>query len=89
MARIPIVFKAPDPPPGLELSLVPNIKGHEAAAKWVADTLGIPITPRYIAHQTNARALSCAVIAGSRYYSTRALWDFVMSKTRPTTGATP
>jgi hypothetical protein len=70
------------------LSPVPNIKGATGAARWVDDVLGIPVTARYITHQTNARALSCAVIAGARYYSTRALYDFIMSKTRPTTGVT-
>lgn len=88
MARTPIVFKAPDPPPGLDLSPVPNIKGAVNAAAWINDTLGIPVTPRYVAHQTNVDALECALIMGARWYSTRGLYTFIMSKTRPTTGAT-
>jgi hypothetical protein len=87
MARQPMSFTEVTPMADLDLSPVPNIKGADGAAAWITEALGIPVTPRYIASQTNARALGYALIAGARYYSTRALYEFIMSKTK-TTGAT-
>jgi hypothetical protein len=54
MARTQIVTKTPEPPPGLELSPVPNLEGVERAAAWIHDKT---ITGRIRYHKTDEQAL--------------------------------
>ena len=80
MSRTPMTFDIPDPPEWLELSTVPD-KTVEQAAEWIT-ALGPKVTVRYIRAQTDKCELRCQVIAGVRYYSTRNLWDFLMTRKR-------
>lgn len=82
MARMPVIPQMPEPPPGLELSPVPNLEGIDAAAQWMRDRLGIPATARWIHDKTNAGQIRYALLMGRRFYSTRALYDFVMTQTK-------
>ncbi|MGV9800183.1 hypothetical protein ACWDTP_19265 [Mycobacterium sp. NPDC003449] len=74
------IYTAPDPPPGLHLSPVPNIRKADAAAQWITDTLGIPVSARYIRVKTNERQIRYHLIQGVRHYSSQALYDFVMQQ---------
>lgn len=69
----------PPPPPGVELSPIPNIRKAEAAAEWITETLGIPVTERYIRVKTNEKQISYSIIQGVRHYSSQALYEFIMS----------
>lgn len=71
----------PEPPDGVSLSPVPNLNVHQAV-NWYRAELGVSVTPRYLKEYTSNGALACAIIAGRRMYSTRALYDFIV--TRPT-----
>ncbi|WP_131822131.1 hypothetical protein [Mycobacteroides saopaulense] len=68
----------PAPPPGLELSPVPNIKGNFAAARWVRENLNIPMTDRFVRVQTNEGRVRYSLIMGARYYSRRDLYEWIM-----------
>lgn len=74
-----------NPPDRLKLSLVPNIKQPAEAARWIADNLGIDVTERYIVDKTKQGKVAYSIIGGKRHYSSRALYDFIMScnKTAP------
>lgn len=85
MARTQVTVRVPEPPPGLELSPVPDMKGAERAAEWINEALRIPVTVRYVKDQTDAGRISHALISGCRFYSTQGLYEFIMSKTRPAT----
>ena len=83
MTQTQMTFKAPEPPPGLELSPVPDLKGAERAAEWINEALRIPVTPRYVKDQTDAGRITYAIISGCRFYSTQGLYEFIMARTRP------
>ncbi len=82
MARMPVIPQVPEPPPGLELSPVPNLEGTEAAARWIRERLGIPATARWIHDKTITGRIPYALLMGRRFYSTRALYHFVMTQTK-------
>lgn len=73
------IYAVPAPPPDVALSPVPNIRKADAAARWITETLGIPVTERYIRAKTNERRIRCHIIQGVRHYSTHDLYSFVMS----------
>ena len=79
MSRVIIPPRIPDPPPGVELSPVPNIRGASGAAGWVAEHLGISLTERYVREKTNQGLIRYSIISGVRHYSSQALYDFIMS----------
>lgn len=70
----------PAPPPGIELSPIPNVRKADAAADWITNTLGIPVTEQYVRDKTNQKRISYFLIRGVRHYSTQALYDFIMSQ---------
>lgn len=70
----------PNPPPGLELSPVPNIRMAASAAEWIRANLGIAVTDRYIKVQTEAKQIPYFLIHGVRHYSSQDLYDFIMTR---------
>ena len=79
MSRVVVEATVPDPPAGLELSPIPNIRMAAGAAQWITDTLGIPVTERYVRVKSNEKLIAYSLIAGVRHYSSQSLWNFVMS----------
>lgn len=79
MSRVVIESRIPDPPEGLELSSIPNIRKASGAAEWITEHLGIPVTERYIRVKTNERQIRYSLISGVRHYSSQNLWEFIMS----------
>lgn len=77
MSRVPTPI--PEPPPSLSLSPVPNMR-LDAAAHWLRESLGINVTERYLRRQTDSGDLRCALIAGTRHYSSRALFEWVVTR---------
>jgi hypothetical protein len=73
------VSNIPEPPASLDLSPVPNMRVDQAVV-WLRDTLGINVTERYLRRQTDAGELRCAVIAGARHYSSRALYEWLVTR---------
>lgn len=80
MSRLTTTRTVPDPPDGLELSPIPNIRMASGAAEWVRANLNIPVTERYIRAKTNEKQIRYSIILGVRYYSSQALYDLIMSQ---------
>lgn len=74
------IYSAPAPPPGIELSPVPNIRKADGAAQWITETLGIPVSERYVRVKTNEKRIRYSIIRGVRHYSSQALYDFIMQQ---------
>jgi hypothetical protein len=70
----------PEPPPGVELSPIPNIEGHIEAAEWISTALSIPATPRWIHEMTIQGRIRYSKLMGKRFYSTQELYRFVMAQ---------
>ena len=69
----------PAPPEGVRLSPVPNLDASQAV-NWFRAELGLALTPRYLKEYTTNGALPCAIIAGRRMYSTRDLYEFIVTR---------
>jgi len=69
----------PAPPDGVRLSPVPNLDAQQAV-NWFRAELGIALTARYLKECTTNGALPCAIIAGRRMYSTRDLYEFIVTR---------
>jgi hypothetical protein len=82
MARTQIVTEASEPPPGLDLSPVPNLEGVERAAEWIRDNLGIPATGRWIHDKTITGRIRYHKLMNRRYYSSAELYEFVMAQSK-------
>jgi hypothetical protein len=78
MAKVAIKH---EPPPGVELSAVPTIKGKDEAHRWIATVLRVPLRKNLVVTAANSRALPCVKIGGALYFSTQGLFDWVMSLT--------
>jgi hypothetical protein len=61
------------------LSPIPNIRMASGAAEWIAEHLGIPVSERYVRVKTNERLIRYSLIQGVRHYSSRALYEFILS----------
>ena len=85
MSRTVVEPRIPDPPEGLELSPIPNIRMASGAAQWITDRLGIPVTDRYVRVKSNERLIRYSIISGVRHYSSQALYEFVMSTEKKAT----
>ena len=72
-----------------KLSPIPNIRGAAEAAHWITDQLGIAMSKDYVLKKSKSHDIQYAVIQGARYYSSQALYDYIMShnKTRETPAA--
>jgi hypothetical protein len=69
------------PPPGVDLSAVPTIKGKDAAHQWITTVLEVPLRKNLVVAAANNRTLKSAKIGGALYFSTQGLSDWVMSLT--------
>ena len=76
MARTTISL--PPPPPGLEVSCVPRIKGKRAAWEWINNELGVPLTLNHVVTASNAKEIPRTIIRGAIYFSTQDLYSWVM-----------
>lgn len=79
MARIPTA-----PPPGVELSRLPTIRGREAAHEWITNTLGVPLKLNYVRAAATRREIPCREIGGALMFATSDLFDWVTSLTERT-----
>lgn len=70
-----------------KLSPIPNIRGAAEAAQWITDKLGIQMSKDYVLKKSKNRDIQYAIIQGARYYSSQALYDYIMSCNK--TGASP
>ena len=86
MARTPMTFNIPNPPPDVALSPVAN-KTADSAVDWLRSVLDIHVTTRYIKTQTEAGELRCQIVAGKRLYSTAELYKFILSRPGQTKGS--
>lgn len=78
MARlVPIVY---EPPPGVVLSSVPTIRGRVAAHRWLNDVLGVPVSLNYVRSAAAKDEISCTRMGAAKFYSTRNLFDWIMSR---------
>lgn len=68
-----------NPPDRLKLSPVPNIKQPAEAVRWIAESLGIEVTERYIVDKTKQGKIEYSIIGGKRHYSSQALYAFILS----------
>lgn len=59
----------PDPPPWLELSHMPTIKGKVAAHKWITEVMRVPIKFNYVSENVNAHRICRTMIGGSIFFS--------------------
>jgi hypothetical protein len=85
MARIDSRFQLPGPPAWLTLSPVPD-KSIKDAVAWYEE-IGVHVTERWLKSVTDRKELVCRIIAGRRYYSTEALWRFIVTRPTRTAGA--
>ena len=85
MARTPMVFKLPDPPPNLELSPLAN-KTIDQAVDWLKDVLEINVRPRYLKTNTDSGELRCQIVSNRRMYSTAELYRFIATRPGHTAG---
>lgn len=76
MARAPIRH---EPPPGVVLSSVPTIRGRAGAHRWLNDVLGVPVRLNYVRAATAKGELTGVKISGALFFSTRVLFDWIMS----------
>ena len=79
MSRTVVEPRIPDPPEGLELSPIPNIRMASGAAEWIAEHLAIPVSERYVRVKSNERMIRYSIIQGVRHYSSQSLYEFIMS----------
>ena len=78
-----------EPPLGVVLSSVPTIRGREAAHRWLNDVLGVPVRLNYVRTAVAKGEVPCTRMSGALFFSTRALFDWIMSHNNETnTGAT-
>ena len=78
VAEMPV----PEPPHWLEVSAIPNVEGHVAAAEWISDKMKIPATPRWIHEMTITGRIRYSKFMGKRFYSTLELYKFMMSQSK-------
>ena len=83
MARARVEYH---PPPGVELSPLPTIKGKDQAHAWITQTLGVPIRQNLVTAAANKREIQCVKIGAALYFSTQALFDWIVSLTERSTG---
>lgn len=69
----------PAPPPGVQLSPLPTIRGREAAHAWIAETLGVPLRLNYVRAAATKREIRCREIGGALMFSTQDLFDWIVS----------
>lgn len=79
MSRVSSRVIPPDPPEGLQLSPIPNIRMAAGAAEWITENLGIPVSERYVRIKTNEKLITYSLIGGVRHYSSNSLYAFIMS----------
>jgi len=76
----------PDPPPNVMLSATPGLCGHEAAARWCREVLGIEaISARAIKTATDRGELASALFGHRRHYASAEIWRWVTGRVRPAT----
>jgi hypothetical protein len=86
MARMHECQNIPDPPSWLELSHLPDKNLKQAVVWCQRDAKITNITERYLRNATDAGELKCRIIAGQRRYSTRDLYDFILTRPSGTAG---
>lgn len=78
-----------EPPPGVVLSTLPTIRGREAAHRWLNDVLGVPVRLNYVRVAVAKGEIPSTRMSGALFFSTRALFDWLMAHDVETTkGAT-
>ena len=75
--RVPIKH---EPPPGVVLSTVPTIRGRAEAHRWLNDVLGVPVRLNYVRVAAAKNEIPSTRISGARVFSTRGLFDWIVSK---------
>ena len=80
MARTPTYLNLPPPPPGLELSRVPTLKGKRAACDWINNVMHVPVTMNFVVTNANAKRIRRIKIGAALYFSTQDLYEFVMTQ---------
>ncbi len=78
MARVREGKLSPSPPPGLELSRVPTIKGKKAAWEWINKDLRVELTLNHVVTATNKKQIPRTIIRGAIFFSTQDLYEWVM-----------
>lgn len=78
MARVPIRH---EPPPGVVLSTVPTVRGRVGAHAWINEVLGVPVRLNLVRSATAKGEISATKIGGALFFSTRSLFDWIMSLT--------
>lgn len=82
MARAPIKHETP---PEVVLSSVPTIRGRAGAYAWLNDVLGVPVRLNYVRAATAKGEIPCTKLGGALFFSTQALFDWIMSLTTEAT----
>ena len=85
MARTPMRFDIPDPPPDWELSNWPG-NDIDEAVEWYKKRNIKKVTKRYLKTNTDSGELKCQIVAGRRMYSTAELWRFIVTRPSHTAG---
>jgi hypothetical protein len=68
------------PPPGVELSTVPTIRGRVAAHRWLSDVLGVPVSLNYVRVAAANGEIACTRMGAAKFYSTQALFDWITTR---------
>jgi hypothetical protein len=67
------------PPPNLQLSSLPTIKGKKAAHQWITQELGVALSLNHVVTAANKKQIPRRIIKGAIYFSTQDLYDWVMA----------
>ncbi|ORM06357.1 hypothetical protein [Prescottella equi] len=62
-----------------ELNQLPTIKGRDAAVRFVAERLGVPMTPTRMRAAIERRELPVYKISGANFTAERDLYDWILS----------
>ncbi|WP_006247733.1 hypothetical protein [Mycolicibacterium tusciae] len=84
MSSAPWFIDAPSqsqvpPPPNLQLSSLPTIKGKKAAHEWITQELGVALSLNHVVTAANKKQIPRRIIKGAIYFSTQDLYDWVMA----------
>ena len=75
MAKLPI-----QPPPGVVLSKIPNIRGYPAVCDWINEKLDMKLPLDFVRMATRNGEILFTKYGNAKHYSTQDIFNWIMSK---------